>query len=85
MSLIIRTRVLYRIFCWGGGGGGGELYRNSNSDIKHTFLGGLGACPPRKSLINYYPEIESGSFWQLADCSQVPITCVQNHCHFLLF
>ena len=38
--------------------------------------------PPRKIFDKYRLEIESGGFWQLADCSQVPITCVQNHCHF---
>ena len=31
------------------------------------------------------PEIESGGFGQLASCSQVPITYVQNYCHFLFF
>ena len=63
--------------------GGGELFRNSEIDIKHTFLGGSGGMPPQKCFECL--EIESGSFWQLADCSQVPITCVQNHCNFLLF
>ena len=38
-----------------------------------------------ENLTNHRPEIESGGFWQLADCSQVPITCVQNHCHFISF
>ena len=75
------TRISYRIFCWGGGG----LFQNSEIDIKHTFLGGSRACPPRKCLTNHCPEIESGGFWQLADCSQVPIVCVQNRCHFLLY
>ena len=28
------------------GGGGGELFRNSEIDIKHTFLGGSGGMPP---------------------------------------
>ena len=27
--------------------------------------------PPRKGLNNHCPEIESVSFWQLADCSQL--------------
>ena len=64
----------------------GKLFRNSEIDIKHTFLGGSGGMPPKKYLPNHCPEIESaaGSFWQLADCSQVPITRVQSHCHFLL-
>ena len=55
-----------------------NFFRNNEIYIKHTFLGGSG-------LTNHCPEIESGGFWQLADCSQVPITCVQNHCHFLIF
>ena len=59
--------------------GGGRTFWNSEIDIKHPFLGG------QKILTNHCPEIESGGFWQLADCSQVPITCVLNHCHFLFF
>ena len=27
-------------------GGGGEVFRNSEIDIKHTFLGGSGDMPP---------------------------------------
>ena len=61
----------------------GECFWNSEIDIKHTLLGGSGDMPPRKCLTNHRPEIESGGFWQQADCSQVPITCVQNHCNSL--
>ena len=53
---------------------GGGTFWNSKIDIKHTFLGGSGGMPPhppRKCLTYHCPEIESGSFWQLADCSQV--------------
>ena len=69
---IPKNRVSYRL------GGGGGTFPNSEIDIKHTFLGGCGGMPPRKVLTNHFPEIECGGFWQLADCYQVPITCVQN-------
>ena len=62
-----------------------KRFQNSEIDIKHTFLGRSGGMLPQIFLTNHCPEIESGTFWQLADCSQVLITCVQNHCHFLLF
>ena len=54
------VRISYRIFGWGG-----KRFRNNESDIKHTFLGGSGCMPPRNVLTNHWPEIESGRFWQL--------------------
>ena len=63
-------------------GGGENFLLEQDIDIKNSFLGGVG-CP--SELIASCPEIKSGGFWQLADCSQIPITCVQNYCHFLFF
>ena len=50
--------------------GGGNLFWNREIDIKQTLLGRTGGCTPRKVLTNHRPEIESGGFWQLADCSK---------------
>ena len=58
---------------------------NSKIDIRHTFLGESGGMPPRKVWTNHCPEIESDGFWQLADCFQVPITCVKNTAIFSSF
>ena len=35
-------------------------------------------------LTNHPPEIISGGFRQLGDCSQVPISRVQNHCSHII-
>ena len=67
---------------WGGRGGGGGGGEGGEGGRGGGGGGGrLGAHI--RSLTNNCPEIESGGFWQLADCSQLPNTCVQNRCHFL--
>ena len=49
--------------------------------IQDLFVGGGETFFfPRLSGAQKPPNSISGGFWQLADCSQVPISCVQNHC-----
>ena len=77
-NVTIINRVSYRVFCWGGGGGG-LFWKQQKRHMKHTFIRRSVGMSPRKSFTNNCPEIESGRFWQLADGSQVPITCLENH------
>ena len=59
------------------GGEGGNFLKQQNLNEAHFPMGGLEVCPPpQKCFITNSSEIKFGGFWQLADCYQVPITCV---------
>ena len=54
------------------GMGGGTA---KSTHVKHCT--GSGGVPPPRKITALRSNLVG--FWQLADCSQVPITCVQNH------